>query len=326
MLSDPEGDAAAWERTADRLIALFEGAGDDLGAALAWRQKSAALWLVWRLEESGAAAERASEHARAAGNRLVENEMRGHRLATLGLGRGARSAVRQAAIAMLEEARASGDRRLEMAALRGLAMNTAYGGDFPEARSLIAESRAILVELGLMLDYWAGVQNTARIEILAGDLDEGARLLREGCEHLIELGETAFLSTTAAVLAHVEFQRGNALEAHRWIEVADRAASPDDRSSQIGIDLVRGLLLLADGDPGGEQHLRSAMRQADETDGLIWRSEIRLDIARALPADRREDIVALARDALALAEEKEVPIHVEGARAILAQHDADVGP
>ncbi len=106
MLSDPEGDAAAWERTADRLIALFERTGDDLGASLAWMQKSYALWLVWRLEESGVAAERAVEHARSAGNRLVANEMRAHRLGTLGLGRGLRSAVRQAASAMLEEARA----------------------------------------------------------------------------------------------------------------------------------------------------------------------------------------------------------------------------
>ena len=201
MLSDPEGDAAAWERTADRLIALFERTGDDLGAALAWMQKSYALWLVGVSRSRASAAERAVEHARSAGNRLVANEMRAHGLGTLGLGRGLRSAVRQAASAMLEEARANGDRRLEMNALRGLAMNAAYGGDFPEGRRLMAESRAIVAELGLTLEYWAGAQNAARIEILAGDLDEGARMLREGCEHLIELGETAFLSTTAAILA-----------------------------------------------------------------------------------------------------------------------------
>jgi class 3 adenylate cyclase len=83
-ISDPDLDVDRWESDADRLIALFEG--DPQGAALAWMQKSFALWFSNRFEDSGAAAERAIEHARAAGDRYVETEMRGHHLATIGFG------------------------------------------------------------------------------------------------------------------------------------------------------------------------------------------------------------------------------------------------
>ncbi len=198
-------------------------------------------------------------------------------------------------------------------------MNAAYGGDFPDARRLMAEGRAIVAELGLTLEYWAGAQNAARIEILAGDLDEGARMLREGCEHLIELGETAFLSTTAAILAQVELRRGNESETRHWLEVAGRTASPDDRASQIAIAVVKGLLLLAEGDPAGERHLRDAMHQADQTDALIWRAEIRLDIARSLPAHLRDDAATVAREALELAETKQLPVLIDEARRILSE-------
>jgi class 3 adenylate cyclase len=319
MLGDPEGDVDAWEAAADRLIALFERIGDRQGAALAWLQKTYTLWFRWRIEDSGAASQRAVEHAHAAGDRLVEAVARSHRLATLGLGPRPFSEAQAAAREALDEARGSGDRAMEQSALKGMAMQAAYTGDFEEARRLIAESRAIVRELGLTIEYWASAQNSGRIEILAGDLDEAGRQLIEGCEQLQSLGETAMLSTAAAILAYVEVRRGDEDAAERWLAVAERTASADDRASQIGIEIARGLLKLGGGDLDGEGHLRTALELADGTDATLWRTEIRLDIARALPRDRPDEIAVLAREALAGAEAKRVPEQIAAARKILAE-------
>lgn len=276
------------------------------------------------MEESGAAAQRAAEHARAAGDRLTETDVRSHLLATYGLGPRPFPEALDASRRTLEEARASGDRRLEQAALKGVAMGTAYLGDLDEARRLLAESRAIVRELGLTIEYWAGAQNSGRIAMLAGDLDEAARELQEGCEQLETLGETALRSTTAAILAQVEVRRGNPESAERWLEVAERTASPDDRASQMGIEMVRGLLLVARGDPEAERHLRAAVGLVDDSDATLWRCELRLDLARALPSQRREEAAALAREALVFAESKQTPGQVKEARQLLAELGEDV--
>ena len=323
MLGDPEGDVDAWEAAADRLIALFERIGDDQGAALAWLQKTYALWFRWRMEDSGSAAQHAAEHAYAAGDHLVEREARSHLLATLALGPRPFSEAQAAMREALDQARRTGDRRTEQSALKGVAMQAAYRGDFEEARRSIAESRAIVRELGLMIEYWASAQNSGRIEILAGDLDEAARQLLEGCEQLLALGETAMLSTAAAILAYVEVRRGDDEAAERWVAVAERTASADDRASQIGIETARGLLKRGGGDLDGERHLRTALELADGTDATLWRTEIRLDIARALPGDRPDEIAALAREALSLAEGKQVPGQIVAARRILAELGQD---
>jgi class 3 adenylate cyclase/tetratricopeptide (TPR) repeat protein len=324
FISDPEADVLAWEGAADRLIALFERVGDRHGASLAWMQKMYSLWVRWRLEECGAAAERALEHARAAGDRTIETEARGYVLATSALGPRPLPQTLEVTRQALDEARASGDRGSEWRVLRGVAVGSAYMGDLETARRLIEESRAINHELGLAIDYWAGSQNVALIEILAGDLDEAARELAEGCEHLQALGETAYLSTAATMLAVTQFRRGDLDAAGRWLDVAERTASAGDRSSQVGIEAARGLLLIARGDRDGERHLRAAIELLDDSDAMIWRADLRLHLAAALMPYRPGDAASLASEALTIAERKQVPALVAAARRILAELGEDM--
>ncbi len=82
------------------------------------------------------------------------------------------------------------------------------------------------------------------MDYVEGDDDHGARELREACEQLEALGETAFLSTTAAELANTEIRLGRLDEAERWLRVAERNASSGDASSQAWIELARGQLVL----------------------------------------------------------------------------------
>jgi hypothetical protein len=319
VISDPDIDVDQWESDADRLISLFEGLDDPQGAALAWMQKSYALWFRLRLGDSGSAAERAIEHARAAGDGYTETEMRGHHMATVGLGPTPVSTALPMHAQTLEDARARGDRRLEQTALRGLGAMYAFLGRFEEAHRLVAEGRAIQLELGLMIEYWAGSQLSAHVAELEGDLDRAARELRESCEQLTAIGETAFLSTTAGVLAELEMRRGHREESTRWLRVAEETAAPGDLSSQVWIELARGQLRAEDGDDGAADHLRAAVRLIDETDSPIWRSEARVRAARALGPDLRDEAITLAEEAVDLARAKGAVPQEEQARRLLEE-------
>jgi class 3 adenylate cyclase len=160
--------------------------------------------------------------------------------------------------------------------------------------------------------------------ILAGDLDEAAHQLLEGCEQLQTLGETAMLSTAAAILTYVEIRRGDRDAAERWLAVAERTASADDRASQIGIEMGHGLLARARARGSGWRAAPAngaRARRRDGCDPVAHRDPTRL--ARALPRDRPDEIARLAREALALAETKQVPMQIAAARGILTEMDSD---
>jgi hypothetical protein len=318
-LTDPEMDADAWLADADRLIDRFEGLGDAQGAALAWEQRTYALWFVFQVGASGEAAERALAWAREAGDLRLVSDVRGHHLATDGVGPKPFSETEGAVELMLSEARASGDRRLEQAALRGAGMRAGFKGRPEEGLRLVAEGRAILQELGLTVEYLAGAQNASRLALLAGDLDLAARMLRESSEELERIGETAFLSTTAGILSAVELQRGDRAAAERWLDVAERTAAHGDTSSQVQIELCRGLLALSAGDARGADHLRRAVGLVDVTDSPLWRSDVRLEAANGLATVAADEAAALAREALSLSEAKGITAFVERARAFLGK-------
>ncbi len=319
VIADPEVDVDEWESAADRLIALFEGIRDPRGAAMAWTQKSFALWFRQRLADSGTAAERALEYAREAGDRYIETDMTGHLQATVGLGPRPLAEGTELIRRTLEEARARGDRRLEQSCLKGLGMHAAWVGRIEEGRRLVDESRAIVQELGLMIEYWSSTQLIAGLAVLAGDLDGAARELHEGCEQLEALGETAFLSTMAAELAEIEMRRGDRTEAQRWLRIAEHTAAPGDLASQTFIEIARGQLLAETDEEDSARHLSAAVHLVDRSDAPLWRTQVRLSAARTLGPAHREEAIALTRDAHDLAEAKGLLVHVEQARELLAE-------
>jgi len=318
IVSNPDVDVDRWASDADRLVGLFEELGDAQGAALAWMQKSIASWFRLQVAESGRSAAKAIEYAAAAGDAHLENEMRGQLMATAALGPS--QSVEEALamhLAALEEARARGQRRLEQNAVRGIGAMSAMLGRFDEANERVAEGRAILLELGMVIDYWSTAQLVAFVAHLEGDDDRAAGQLREACEQLEALGETAFLSTTAAELASTEMRRGHLDEAERWLRVAERTASSGDTSSQVWIELARGQLRALDSDEAAGRHLREAVRLMDEGDSPVWRSDVRLRIAAALGPSLRDEAITLAREALELAEAKGAVVFAQRAHGLL---------
>ena len=115
------------------------------------------------------------------------------------------------AIQRCEEIRGevSGHLDAEALTLRHLAGLHAMNGNFELARSLLAASNGVFEELGLTLNA-ATSQNEALIEMLAGDSAAAEASLRTGFDALTQMGEQAFLSTTAAFLARAVFAAGTA--------------------------------------------------------------------------------------------------------------------
>ena len=319
MLQDPSVDIDAYQEAASRLIDLFEELGDDRGSALAWEERAYALWLRMHCADSGAAAGRALAYARACGDALLESEMLTHLLATRYLGPTPIPDALLSARELLDLARERGSRRLEAGALRHMGNCLAYLGDFEAAHSLQEEGRAILLELGQTIEYHATSQGTARLLRLTGDLDGAAGVYRDSCEQLEALGETAFLSTNAGLLAVVETKRGDLDAAERWVEVAERTASSGDIASQAGIELARGLICSGRGDPSAQEHLRRALELDDSTDMLSGRAETRLDVAEAQADEDLDGALAMVCEAIELARTKEAPVIERRAEELLAR-------
>jgi hypothetical protein len=170
-----------------------------------------------------------------------------------------------------------------------------------------------------MIEYWAGSQLAAHVAHLEGDLDRAAQELRDGCEHLEAMGETAFLSTNAGALAVVESRRGDLGEAERWLRVAERTAAPGDIASHVWIELARGMLRAPDGDDAAAPHLRESLRLMDETDSPTWRAEVRLYVANTLGPSLRDEAIASAREARDLGEAKGAIIYMNQAQALLEE-------
>jgi class 3 adenylate cyclase/tetratricopeptide (TPR) repeat protein len=320
MLSDPQASVADWEAVADRLIGYFDKIGDPRGAALAWAARTYSLWMKMRADECERAAERAVEHARAAGDRLLDSDMTGQRLSCLVWGPTPVSRGLVEAELIYREAIASGNRRLEQSALRVLAFLHAHQGGFEEARELFARAGAILLELGQSVEYAGTSMAIARMEMWAGDIDAAARVLLEACQALQGFGETGMLSTAATVLAEVQVTRGDPTDAERWIAVSEQTGQPDDLATQSGIQRARGIVLAYRGETAAaESGFRSALDLVEGSDFSVDRAEVRLDLARLLGADRRSEAIALTREALALSESKEASVVSDGARALLAE-------
>src|SRR5260370_26269725 len=174
-------------------------------------------------------------------------------------------------------------------------------------------------ELGLAR-WVAGLPNLiGPIEMLADDLPAAERELRWGYETLQSLGETATLSTTAAMLSRAIALQGRYEEAERFTIVSEQAASPDDLYSQVVWRGVRARTLAHRGDLGAADFLaREGVAIAGETDFLNLRGESLLDLAQVLgAAGNAEASAGAVWEALPVFEEKGCRVLAGRARRLL---------
>jgi class 3 adenylate cyclase/tetratricopeptide (TPR) repeat protein len=139
-----------------------------------------------------------------------------------------------------------GDRRSEAIVFGALAQLHAMNGDFELARTLYRREQEYLGTLGPSRELASTSLDSARVELLAGDLAAAERELRRDDAELEALGETYFRSTVTALLARTLLERGARDDADRYCLAAQALADPDDVHSQVLWRLTRSALLLPD--------------------------------------------------------------------------------
>jgi predicted ATPase/class 3 adenylate cyclase len=287
----------------ERVIPVFERHDDHHGLCRARRLQGTLHWIEARAAAAAEAWQQAAAYARQAGD---ENE-RSEILCWVG------SSMLFGPVPVSEGIRRCERMRAELAGnlapdaemLRSLAGLHAMEGRFDLARSLLADSDHIFEQLGQTLNS-AISHAVAIVELLAGDPAAAERSLRAGYEALEEMGERAYLSTTAAYLAQAIFPQGRHEEAEQLTELSEQLSASCDLATQVMWRGVRARILEGRGESGPAERLaQEAVALAERSDFLNHRADALMDLAQVLQAGRRADESAQATvQALALYEEK----------------------
>jgi class 3 adenylate cyclase/tetratricopeptide (TPR) repeat protein len=279
--TDPKGWSEVALAELERVIPVFEGLGDDLGLARAWRLTADVHWTRSRYAAAGEAFERAIEHARRAGAGWEEAECLGQYAGSGAYGPAPVDEVVARCERILGESR--GNRLVEAQTLRCLAAMRAMQGRFDEARGHVGASMGILEDLGLWLRAAFVSETSAFVERLAGDAAASEQALRAGYDVLEKLGERGFLSTAAALLSHEMLDQGRDGDAADFIEASEAAVAEDDLATQILLQSARGRALARRDEPAeAEARCRDAVRLAEETDDVNMHGDVLLHLAEVL--------------------------------------------
>ncbi|HEY7754922.1 MAG TPA: adenylate/guanylate cyclase domain-containing protein [Actinomycetota bacterium] len=277
----PEGIEAEIVSAVEDAVPLLEELEDHEGLARAWRLLTMEHWQACRWGAAEATANRMIEHARKAGNRMLEDRVR-PALATCAL-YGPRPVTE--AIELCEQllSTARDDRKGEAMTLLALGHLEAMRGDFEHARANYRRSRSSLEELGWNLHAAVTSISSGPIEMLAGDPVAAERELRRDLEALERMGERYYLSTTAGFLAEALYRQDRLDEALRASETCRDLSAPDDVSSQFLWRCVRGKILARQGDHArAEELVREGVRLIREAEDPDSQATALLDLAEVL--------------------------------------------
>jgi tetratricopeptide (TPR) repeat protein len=169
----------------------------------------------------------------------------------------------------------------------------AMRGEFRVARELLAKGRQMLAELGFTLMAATTAQEANYVEVLAGDSAAGVRILRESYDQLEPMGERAYLSTAAALLAHALCALDELDEAERFSRFSEDNSAPEDVFSQVLWRSGQAKIRVRRGEPAEAEALaREAVALAENTDLLNTQGDTLADLAEVLSLSHRPDDAA----------------------------------
>jgi tetratricopeptide (TPR) repeat protein len=212
------------------------------------------------------------------------------------------------------------DRRSTAATLYPLAGLYAMIGRFDAARESLNLACRTLEDLGFITVASSCTLFDGFVEILSGDLVRAEERLKVGLRRLEEMGEKAFVSSLAALLAEVLYRQGRLDEAKRFVDRSEETAAPDDLAAQITWRTVRAKILAVAGHlEDAEAHARRAVSLAEETDWSTYHAAACIALGEVLRERRRLDEAERAiRMAFALYEEKGNVVAADGAHTLLS--------
>ncbi len=193
----------------------------------------------------------------------------------------------------------------------------AMRGDFRVARELLAKGRQLLADLGFTLLVAMTAQEGHYVEMLAGDPAAATRILRESYAELEQMGERAYLSTAAALLAHTLYAEGEHDEAERFSRVSEEAAASEDVFSQVLWRSARAKIHARRGELAEAEALaREAVALADRTDMLNTQGDTLANLGEVLSlANRPDEAVSVLEQAASCFEKKGNSVSLEQVRA-----------
>ena len=209
---------------------------------------------------------------------------------------------------------------LEALALHALGALLAMRGEFEEARDLVDRGNRKLLELGQMLQYWAG-HTHAMVEEMAGNPKGVEERMRKGIEVLQAAGETGFLSTSAVWLADALCDQGGYEDALDATRLSEQTAARDDVASQGGWRSARARIYAKQGRlEEAERLAREAVDIAERTDHLGQLGGANMALADVLiAAGRADEAGTAARQGLEAFERKGILVWADRARAFLEE-------
>jgi len=286
-------------RLAERARAVFQRHRNDAGLAKAWRLVCDVHALRCRLADAGAAAERALQHARRAGDLREQAESLFAVATALRYGpTPADTGIRRCAQLLRE---GLDDPRAATAVLATLAFLEGRHGRFDQARRVLAAAHDRAEDLGVRWLVAMVAWQAGRTETLAGDLAAAERHLRAVDATLAEIGAEGHRVTVACDLARVLSGQGRDREALQLVEQTREAAAPDDLITQLKWRAVGARTLARLGHTDRAQPLaHQAVHLAEQTDALEAHGEALLDLGEVLrragrPGDAAQAVQQAAR-------------------------------
>jgi tetratricopeptide (TPR) repeat protein len=176
--------------------------------------------------------------------------------------------------------RTEGDRRAEAIILRSIAHLRAMEGSFAAARETCAQVRTTLEELGWRFDAALVSLDSGPIEMMAGEPDAAVAELQLDYDTLDRMGERNYITTTAAYLAEALYRSGRLDEASEYATFSETVAAQDDLLTQLLWRGVRGKLLARSGRyDEGVEVAREAVRLAHTSDDPTAQGNALADLA-----------------------------------------------
>jgi class 3 adenylate cyclase/tetratricopeptide (TPR) repeat protein len=308
LTGDGVSDVAARD-IAERTATVFRSAGDHGGLARCFNLLAyvEATHCQWGATEQ--AATQVIEHARAAGDAVLERRLLPALASSLLHGPTPVPEAIERCRALLGATAA--DRRGQALTERSLAGLLAMDDRIGDARRLCEDARRSLEELGWHFDASLVGLELGPAELLAGRPDLAEAVLRADYEALDAMGEQNYISTIGAWLAEAVRRQGRNDEATELIDRSAEVATDDDVISQALIRSVRSKVAAHRGD------LVTADRLADEAIALLRDTDELAALGDALVD--RADVLALsgrAAAAIAIAEEGAAVLREKAARPL----------
>jgi class 3 adenylate cyclase/tetratricopeptide (TPR) repeat protein len=174
-----------------------------------------------------------------------------------------------------------------------LARLEAFRGNFDQARVLYTRSRALLQEFGWNLLAACTSIDSGPIELLASDPVAAERELRRDFETLEAMGERNYIATIAAYLAFALLLQDRDDEADRFARFSEETAAEEDLTSQFLWRQFRARLLSRAGDhDAAVATAQRAVELTDRTQEPESQGNARLDLATVLAAAGRPNEAA----------------------------------